>query len=388
MPCFTGPRLAPGSLSTDLNTPFSCCCQPNARCTMTSHLQGIAFPAVHSIISTTVPRARHSTAVAVVTAASYAGAAAASFASPWIISNLSWQAVFYIFGASAATWLPCWFLMPFPTAAAPTVHVELPQPTGPSADDVEGDEDERPTESANEDEQQLLASAAMLQTQLPGPRNNFRAIGIDAGFIALMQRKEVWAIGIAQYCQSWGLYVLLNWLPTYFTEQYNINANDLGGYTVLPPLLQAVVGGFSGVLADSLIQRGIPIKGIRRWSQIIGMMGPAGCLLLAVSPAVEDSPASAAALITAAQGFSALTLAGVSVSHLDIAPRHAGAIFGFGNTLATVSGLLGTKLTGEILQLTTSWTIVFSVTAAHFVLGSVVWYMWAGDEKLADDDLD
>ena len=119
--------------------------------------------------------------------------------------------------------------------------------------------------------------------------------------------------------------------------------------------------------------------------QIIGMLGPAGCLMLAVSPSIEDTPVLAAALITAAQGFSALTLAGVSVSHLDIAPRHAGAIFGFGNTFATVAGFLGTKLTGEILEVTESWAVVFSVTAAHFVLGSVVWYIWVGDEQLPED---
>lgn len=38
-------------------------------------VQGVAFPAVHSVISATVPRARQSTAVAIVTAASYTGAA-------------------------------------------------------------------------------------------------------------------------------------------------------------------------------------------------------------------------------------------------------------------------------------------------------------------------
>ena len=37
----------------------------------------------------------------------------------------------------------------------------------------------------------------------------------------------------------------------------------------------------------------------------------------------------------------------VSVNHLDIAPRHAGAIFGLGNTFATLAGLVSTPLTGR-----------------------------------------
>lgn len=36
------------------------------------------------------------------------------------------------------------------------------------------------------------------------------------------------------------------------------------------------------------------------------------------------------AVITVGLGLSALSLAGVSVNHLDIAPKHAGAIFGAG----------------------------------------------------------
>ena len=34
------------------------------------------------------------------------------------------------------------------------------------------------------------------------------------------------------------------------------------------------------------------------------------------------------------------------MNHLDIAPRHAGAIFGLGNTFATMAGLVSTPLTG------------------------------------------
>jgi hypothetical protein len=49
-------------------------------------------------------------------------------------------------------------------------------------------------------------------------------------------------------------------------------------------------------------------------------------------------------------GFSALTLGGVSASHLDVAPRHAGVIFGAGNTSATLAGLLSVPFTGYILQ--------------------------------------
>jgi MFS transporter, ACS family, solute carrier family 17 (sodium-dependent inorganic phosphate cotransporter), other len=115
------------------------------------------------------------------------------------------------------------------------------------------------------------------------------------------------------------------------------------------------------------------------------MMGPAACMLLVTAPDVGSS--SASALITAALGLNALTLGAVSVSQLDIAPRHAGAVFGIGNTCGTLSGFLSTQVTGTILGASGSWALVFTIAAAHFAFGAVMWYLWVGDEPLPEDKL-
>lgn len=117
------------------------------------------------------------------------------------------------------------------------------------------------------------------------------------------------------------------------------------------------------------------------------MVGPAACLLIAVSPALEGNPSGATALVTVAQGLGALTLGAVSVSQLDIAPKHAGTIFGLGNTFATVAGLLSVKLTGDMLEATGSWALVFNVTSAHYLVGAALWFAWVGGEVLPEDDL-
>ena len=118
------------------------------------------------------------------------------------------------------------------------------------------------------------------------------------------------------------------------------------------------------------------------------MVGPAACLLLAVSPLVGASPATASALITIGLGLSALTLGGVSTSHLDIAPKHAGLVFGAGNTAATLAGFISVPFTGWILQTTDSWALVFALISAHYLVGAVVWYMWVGDKPLVEDSLE
>jgi MFS family permease len=75
----------------------------------------------------------------------------------------------------------------------------------------------------------------------------------------------------------------------------------------------------------------------------------------------------------------------VSASHLDIAPRHAGVVFGVGNSAATLAGLVGVPLTGYVLHHTGSWALAFALAAVHNVAGAAVWARWAGGSRLPED---
>ena len=74
--------------------------------------EGVAFPACHALIAREVPREKRSTAVAAVTAASYAGAAFAFAVTPGLVSEFGWPSAFYSFGAIALLWAPFWFALP------------------------------------------------------------------------------------------------------------------------------------------------------------------------------------------------------------------------------------------------------------------------------------
>lgn len=171
-----------------------------------------------------VPVAYQSTAVGIVTAASYAGTALAFGISPLLISAHGWQWVYYAFGASALLWLPLW----------------LPVDVRPSSGWRGGDE--------------VGAKRA--------PGGGLAALG------ALLRRREVLAICIAQYCQSWGMYGLLTWLPTFFTDYYGVALGDLGAYTLLPYVVQGGVGLLAGVLADRLIASGVRTRTVRTVLQV------------------------------------------------------------------------------------------------------------------------
>lgn len=196
----------------------------------------------------------------------------------------------------------------------------------------------------------------------------------------------------------------------YHTVSLTVHSGDLPAFTVLPYFIQGLVGLGSGVWADGLVREGkYSVKFIRRAFQTAGMVGPAVCLLAAAyfggggggggagggsdwmaagSIAGGDAATVAAFFVDLGLALSALTLAGVSVSHLDVAPRHAGLVFATGNTCATLAGLVAVPFSGFLLESTgQSWSAVFGVIAGVYVVGAVAWCAWVGDEPLPEDRL-
>lgn len=65
------------------------------------------------------------------------------------------------------------------------------------------------------------------------------------------------------------------------------------------------------------------------------------------------------------------------LAHVTCATEYAGLLFAISNTSATLPGIIGVPLTGWLLDLTKSWAITFYMTAALYVLGTVVFIMLA-----------
>jgi nitrate/nitrite transporter NarK len=117
--------------------------------------------------------------------------------------------------------------------------------------------------------QQRAAAAATSSSSKSSSSKDSSSSNPNVGFWPLMRRKEVWAIAVAQYSAGWGFYGLLAWLPSFFIEHCGLQLSQLGGFTLAPYLLQAVVGASAGILADNLIvQRNWGIRDVRVLMQV------------------------------------------------------------------------------------------------------------------------
>lgn len=180
----------------------------------------------------------------------------------------------------------------------------------------------------------------------------------------------------------WGTYALLSWMPSFFRDRYGVALGRLGEFAVLPYIAQGLVGLGAGWTADRLLTRGHAVVRVRRGAQAAGMVWPAICLLAAVAC---RGPGAASFWITLGAAAAGLTLAGAGANHLDVAPRHAGLVWGAGSSAATAAGLLAVPVSGFLLEATGSWGPLFGLAAANYVLGAVIYWAWAGGEALLAD---
>lgn len=197
----------------------------------------------------------------------------------------------------------------------------------------------------------------------------------------ILSQKPVWAIIIVHFCSNWGLYVLLSWLPSYFSSQLGIGLRSVWIYVAPPWVAMFIMGTVVGVIADRLIARGWTVTRVRRFMQVIGSSGPALALIALAS--VNDAT-TAVVYLTLAMSLSAFSFAGFATNHLDISPRHAGVIFGISNTAGTLPGIIGVALTGLMVETTGSFASAFYLTAVVYAAGLVVWLLYSTGEQILD----
>ena len=66
--------------------------------------------------------------------------------------------------------------------------------------------------------------------------------------------------------------------------------------------------------------------------------------------ATTNALLSPVTLFAVAQTISAVSLGGVSVSHLEVAPQNAGSLYALGNVAAAISGSITVNIFGRLLE--------------------------------------
>lgn len=195
----------------------------------------------------------------------------------------------------------------------------------------------------------------------------------------LLSQPAVWALIFNHFCCNWILYVLLTWLPSYFTQTQHLSLINAGLFSAAPWLTMVICGNLATAAADALIKRGSDVTLVRKAFQVAALAGAAIALLLVRG--VSD-PGHAMALMCVALGALGMSWAGFSPNHLEIAPEHADVLVGLSNTAGSLPGAIGVAITGWLVDRTGSFDTPFFASACIAGAGALVWLTLSTARKL------
>lgn len=317
--------------------------------------QGFIFPSIHTVLAQWVPPHERSRSVSLTTSGMYFGAAIGTLLLPSIVKFRGPQSVFVTEAALGGMWSLLWFRF----ASDP------PRSDHPKA------------AAAGFGESSLLPTGVVDSNR--SPRIPWKKI---------MLSLPIWAIVVNNFTFHYALYVLMNWLPTYFELGLQHSLQEMGSSKMVPYLNMFLFSNIGGVAADHLITRRIlSVTTTRKVLNTVGFMVAAVAL---VALPLFRTPDGVVFCSSVALGFLALGRAGFAVNHMDVAPRYAGIVMGISNTAGTLAGIVGVDLTGRILQgaqdlsALESWRPVFVIPGLLCVFSSLVFVLLSTGERIFD----
>ncbi|KAL6770225.1 PHT4I [Auxenochlorella protothecoides x Auxenochlorella symbiontica] len=318
--------------------------------------EAVAPSCATEMIARAVPVAGRSRATAAVFSGLHVGALVGLLAAPPLIAAGGWRAVFYVFGGAGLVWCLGWEALLARLQRQDPAMVAL----------LDGSRGPRPVRRTGAGARISPPASA----PAPAPATPWRAF---------LSNRPLQALAFAHFCNNWFHYVMLAWLPTYFTDRLALDLDGAARFALLPPLAAIAVSFAAGSGADFLVERGVAVATVRKSAQGLAFLGPALCLLWG-SQATDD--AGIVASMTLALGLASFSLGGLYSNHADLSPRYAPILLGMTNVAGAVPGIVGIAGTGFLYDMTGSWDVaLFAPSIFLFLAGTLVYVRWGSSDE-------
>ena len=282
-------------------------------------LQGVAFPAIHSVLADSLAAEDRPRVVALVTSGMYFGTALAQGHWGLARTEMGWV------GAAAVAW---------------ALHHHV-----------------------------LRGPAAAAAERSPGARREQPTI---CGFL---RSPAVLVVLSSSFAFHWTFYTLLSWLPFLFHEQ-EVDSTVL---RATPFIAMWAVTASSGAAADALAKR-LGTLSSRKLMTCGGLcLSTVPCHFLRPGMGAQMS----VLLIALCLGCATISRGGFGINHLDLAPAHAGLVLALVNSAGTVAGVVGVAVAGALLDSNdgqSEWGLVFALSGCVAIAGSLLFAIFASVE--------
>jgi MFS transporter, ACS family, hexuronate transporter len=285
-----------------------------------------SFPAAIKTTAEWFPQRERSLATGLFNSGANIGAILAPALIPWITLKFGWRAAFLSTGIFGAMWI-VWWLSRYHNPK------EDPRVSAAELHHIQEDSDE-PKE------------------QIPWKK--------------LLAYRQTWAYAAAKFLTDPIWYFYLYWLPKFFDERYHLGLGHIGLPLIIVYNFSAIGSIGGGWLSAVLHKLGMSMAGARLSAMLV-----CACLILPILLSSRLSSLwSAVAILSLAtaahQGWSANLFTTAS----DMFPRSSvGVVVGIGGMAGSAGAVLFSLGTGWVLESYHSYTPMFSIAAASYLLG-------------------
>ena len=186
------------------------------------------------------------------------------------------------------------------------------------------------------------------------------------GWSAIVTKREAWAYATGKFLTDPVWFLMLFWLPKYFSTTYNVDLKVVLLPMIIMYLLSDVGSILGGWVSSKLIQTGHSVNFARKAT----MLGAGCCVLPLLFVSGLDNMWLAVVLIgIALAGHQAFSSTILSIPP-DMFPKRAvGSVIGLGGFAGGVGGMIMAKSTGLVLDATGgNYTLIFAACTVVYFL--------------------
>jgi nitrate/nitrite transporter NarK len=242
---------------------------------------------------------------------------------------LSWRASFYMLGAASLAWAVVWFIY--------------------------FRDDPRTHRGVTPAELEDLPPATVVATRKRIPWG------------PLLRR--ILPVTLTDFCYGWILWLYLNWLPSFFVHDYQLNIKTSAVFAAGVFLAGVVGDTVGGILSDMILKRTGDV-GKARVSVIV--LGFVGSFIFMLPVAFSRDLNVIAPCLAAAFFFVELIVGPIWAVPMDITPEYSGAASGFMNFGFGMAGIISPVVFGTLIDMTGRWDLPFIGSLIFLPLGAVL----------------
>ena len=335
---------------------------------VTGMTQAFLYPSCYALMSLWIPREEMSKATSCFSVGSYVGTVLADFIAPLLSDCCGWPEIFYVFGLLPYIWLPQWVLF---VSSSPTTHPFIDREELRVIDPKLSDLDlslQNYTVTPDGDQPFEDSRPAQAQAQV---------------WPIIIRSKQVWGLVGVSVAFGWINYLMMNFLPKFFSDRYGLSTTAAGWITSASYILMTISSLVFGVIVDWLKAAHPDWPYIQKTCACVGLLVPATIAPFLGLASVDVDTGIALALVTVC--FLGIGLNGYASNQMDLSTEYAGTIMGFTNMWGNIPGAVGVYLSGWILQITdNNWAAVFGVATAVVYTGVIIYLIFGSCKPIPE----